>query len=155
MTKVSFSTTWKSSTQPRKQRKYRYNSPLHIKQKLVHTTLSKDLRKKHGVRNTQVKTGDKVKILRGKFKGKEGKVERVSLKYEKVFVTGIENIKKDGNKAMVPLVPSNLMIVDLKLDDKKRKSKLMGSSDKEEKKFVEKSDTEEKKVENKTEEKKQ
>ena len=155
MTKVSFSTTWKSSTQPRKQRKYRYNSPLHVKQKLVHTTLSKDLRKKHGVRNTQVKTGDKVKILRGKFKGKEGKVERVSLKYEKVFVTGIENIKKDGNKVMVPLVPSNLMIVDLKLDDKKRKSKLAGSSDKEEKKLVEKSDKEEKNVENKTEEKKQ
>ena len=160
MTKVSFSTTWKSSTQPRKQRKYRYNSPLHVKQKLVHTTLSKDLRKKHGLRNTQVKTGDKVKILRGKFKGKEGKVERVSLKYEKVFVTGIENVKKDGNKVMVPLVPSNLMIVDLKLDDKKRKNKLSSISNaasKENKPAVksELSKKVEETVEKKTEEKKE
>jgi len=147
MTKVSFSTTWKSSIQSRKQRKYRYNSPLHVKQKLVHTTLSKDLRQKHGVKNTQVKVGDKVKILRGKFKGKDGKVERVSLKYEKVFVTSVENVKKDGNKVMIPLVPSNLMIIDLKLDDKKRKAKLTNLENKEK--------SEEKKVEKKTEEKSQ
>jgi large subunit ribosomal protein L24 len=124
MVKNSFSSAWKSSTQVRKQRKYRYNAPLHIKQKLVHVHLSKPLREKYAIRNVQVKKGDKVKVLRGQFNKKEGKVERVDLKKEKVYVTGIEIIKKDGSKLVQSLHPSNLILVDLNLDDKKRKQKL-------------------------------
>ena len=120
----NFTTTWKRSTQPRKQRKYRYNAPLHVKQKFVHVHLSAELRKKHGFRNVQVRKGDKVKIMRGSNKGKEGKVDRVSLKYEKVYITGFENIKKDGSKTMISFTPSNLMIITLNIDDKKRKQKL-------------------------------
>ena len=119
-----FTTTWKNSTQPRKQRKYRYNAPLHVKQKFVHVHLSKDLRQKHGFRSIQVKKGDKVKILRGGFKGKDGKVDRVSLKREKVYVLGLENIRKEGTRNLVPITPSNLMIIKLDLTDKKRKQKL-------------------------------
>jgi large subunit ribosomal protein L24 len=124
MVKNSFSTTWKSSTQPRKQRKYRYNAPLHLKQKYLHVHLSKELRDKYTTRNVQIKKGDKVLVLRGKFSKKEGKVDRVSLKYEKVYITGIEMIKKDGTKLLNPFNPSNLMVVTLNLDDKKRKQKL-------------------------------
>ncbi len=124
MVKTSFSTSWKRSTQTRKQRKYRYNAPLHVKQKMLHIHLSADLKKKYGIRNTQVKKGDKVKVLRGQFKKKEGKVERVNLKQEKVFITGIELIKKEGTRVPVALSPSNLMIMDLNLDDRRRKTKL-------------------------------
>ena len=74
--KKKFTTTWKKSTQVKKQRKYRYNAPLHIKQKFMHSHLSPELRKKHNTRSAQLKTGDKVKILRGAFRKKEGKVER-------------------------------------------------------------------------------
>ena len=65
MAKTSFVKTWNKSTQPRKQRKYIHNSPLHIKQKLAHVHLSADLRKKHGLRNVQIRKGDKVRVLRG------------------------------------------------------------------------------------------
>ena len=130
MVKSAFSKTWKGSTQIRKQRKYRYNAPLHIKQKMVHVHLSKPLREKHGFRNIQVKKGDKVKILRGQFKKKEGKIERVDLKKEKVYVTGVEIIKKDGSKLIQALNPSNLVIVDLNVDDKKRKIKLESKNSK-------------------------
>lgn len=122
--KSTFSTTWKSSTQPRKQRKYTYNAPLHIKQKMLHVHLSQALRKKHSLRCLQVRKGDKIRILRGEFNKKEGKVERVGLKHGHVFVTGIERIKKDGTKAIAPLKPSNLIIIDLYLGDKRRKQKL-------------------------------
>ncbi|MDO8511023.1 MAG: 50S ribosomal protein L24 [Nanoarchaeota archaeon] len=115
-----FSTSWKASSQPRKQRKYRYNAPLHVRQKLVHVHLSKDLRQKHGTRAMQVRKGDKVKVLRGKFKKQEGKVERVELKRERVFVTGMDYTKKNGTKILVPLKPSNLMIVVLDMTDKRR-----------------------------------
>jgi large subunit ribosomal protein L24 len=124
MAKNSFSLSWNRSTQPRKQRKYRYNAPLHIKQKMMHVHLSPDLRKKYGLRNILVKKGDKLRILRGQFAKKEGKVSRVSLKYDKVYVDGADLIKKDGTKQPLPLTVSNLMIIELNLSDKKRKQKL-------------------------------
>jgi large subunit ribosomal protein L24 len=134
MTKKIFSTAWKRSTLPRKQRKYRYNAPLHVRQKLVHVHLSAELRKKQGTRAMQVRKGDKVKVLRGKFKKQEGKVERVDLKRERLFVTGMEYTKKNGTKIMVPLRPSNVMIVALDMADKRRKAgkeKLSNSTQKE------------------------
>lgn len=124
MVKSVFSTTWKRSVQRRKQRKYLYNSPLHLKQKQVHVHLSKSLRDKHGLRNIQVKKGDKIKVLRGQHKNKEGKVDRVNLKSGKVYVSGIEYIKKEGARMPVALTSSNLMVVDLVAGDKKRKQKL-------------------------------
>ena len=78
--KKIFSTSWKSSKQPRKQRKYVYNAPNHIKKKLVSTTLSKELRKNYGKRNVPIRKGDKIKVLRGQFKGKTGEVTKVDLK---------------------------------------------------------------------------
>lgn len=122
--KSAFSLSWKRSSQRRKQRKYAYNVSLHTQQKFMHVHLSKELREKYGKRNIGIRKGDKVKILRGSHKGKTGKVGRVSLKYEKIYVEGIENIKKQGEKTMYPLKASNLMIIELDLDDKKRKKTL-------------------------------
>lgn len=124
MIEKRFSTTWNGSVKPGKQRLYRYNAPLHIKQKFMHTHLSKELHQKYGSRNLQLRVGDKIKILRGQFGKKEGKVERIDLKRERVIVTGIESIKKDGTKLPFPLHPSNLIIIDLNMEDKKRKNKL-------------------------------
>ncbi len=128
MVKTSFAKTWKGSTSPGKQRKFRYNAPLHVRQKLMGTHLSPELRKKYGLRSIQVKKGDKVKIMRGKFRKKEGKVDLVNIKLEKVYVNGIEQIKKEGAKIGIPLNPSNLMIMELDLKDRKRKSKLERNS---------------------------
>ena len=94
----------------------------------MHVHLSPDLRKKYSFRNIQLKKGDKIKILRGQFKKKEGKVERINLKQERVFITGMERIKKEGSKLLVSFHPSNLMITELNLDDKKRKTKLESKS---------------------------
>ena len=119
-----FSTAWKRSTQVRKQRKYRYNAPLHIQQKFAHVHLASPLRAKYGTRNIQVRKGDKIKVLRGQYKKKEGKVERVDLKRGRVYVNSLEVIKKDGSKVRPWITPSNLLLVDLDLVDKKRKQKL-------------------------------
>ncbi|MBS3166128.1 50S ribosomal protein L24 [Candidatus Woesearchaeota archaeon] len=124
MTHKKFSASWKSSTQPRKQRKYRFNAPLHHKQKLLHAHLSPVLRKKYVMRNIQIRKNDKVKILRGQFKGKEGKVEQVFLKKGHIHVTGAEIIKRDGGKVYTHIDPSNVIILELELSDKIRKQKL-------------------------------
>lgn len=118
--KKKFSKAWKSSKQPRKQRKYVANAPIHIKRKRLSVNLSKDLRKKIGKRNIIVRKGDKVKIMRGKFKGKTGKIEKVFTKLSKVFVEGINVKKQEGSMVNVKLTPSNLQIIELYEDDKKR-----------------------------------
>jgi large subunit ribosomal protein L24 len=122
--KSIFSKSWIKSIQPRKQRKYRYNAPAHIKKKFVSVNLSKELRTLHGKRNFPLVKGDKVKVMSGQFKGKAGEVERVDMRNIKIRVQGIENIKKDGTKVSYPVDPSNLMITYLKLDDKQRKASL-------------------------------
>ena len=115
-----FSKTWKSSKNRGKQRKYRLNAPLHVKQKLMHSHLSKDLRKKYRRRSIGLRKGDKVKMMKGQFRKYEGKIERIDLMNIRVFVNGIETTKKDGTKKLLALRPSSLMITELNLDDKFR-----------------------------------
>lgn len=122
--KSIFSKTWTRSKQPRKQRKYRYNAPPHLKRKFMSTNLSKELREKYKKRNFVLVKGDKVKVLRGQFKGKAGIVDKIDMKNMKVLVQGVENIRKDGTKINYPIDPSNLIITELKMDDKKRKASI-------------------------------
>lgn len=120
--KKRYSRNWNSSRQPRKQRKYRANAPLHVKGKFLSARLVKELRDKHGTKALRVRAGDKVRILRGTFAGREGKIERVDVRNGKVFVTKIETVKKDGaTKVPYPLEPSNLMITEMHADKKRVK----------------------------------
>ena len=118
--KKEFSKNWKSSKQPRKQRKYLANAPLHIRKKFISANLSKDLRKNHKKRSISLRKGDVVKIKRGKFKGKQGKVTEINLKNSKIIVDGIQTKKQEGSKVNVKLQPSNLQIIELNTKDKKR-----------------------------------
>jgi len=119
--KQKFSKSWKSSKQPRKQRKYRHNAPLNIKRKFLSVHLSKELREKYTTRNIPVRKDDKVKIVRGQFKGKTGKIVKVLTKKSKVHIENIQNLKNDGTKTYYPIPPSNLIIMELNLTDKRRK----------------------------------
>ncbi len=132
--KQVWSTSWKSSKNPRKQRKYRYNAPMHIRDKFMSAELSKELRKKYGRRSIQIKKGDKAKVTVGEYKGKEAVVARTSVKNTKVYLEGMDLTKVSGAKVGVSFDPSNLMITELNLKDKKREQKLMTNKPKEEKK---------------------
>lgn len=112
---------WVSSKQPRKQRKYRYKAPLHIRKKFMSVNLSKELRKKYNRRNIPIRKGDTVRIMKGQFRKHRGKVSKVDLRKIKVYVEGAEMIKKDGSKVLYPISPSNLQLLELFLEDKKRK----------------------------------
>lgn len=118
--KQKFSLSWRASRQKRKQRKFRMQAPLHIRHKLISSGLSKELRKSYGRRSFSLRKGDSVKVLVGKFKGKKGKINNVSLKKLKVTIEGLQIQKKDGTKINVWFQPSNLQIEALNLDDKKR-----------------------------------
>ena len=132
--KQKFNTTWKASKQPRKQRKYRYNAPLHVLRKFMAANLDKPLREKYGTRNIEVRKGDEVKIMRGKFKKKTGKVGGVDLSKTRISIDGINRTKKDGTKVNVWFNPSNIKIMTLNLDDVRRMKKTKVEEKKEEKK---------------------
>jgi large subunit ribosomal protein L24 len=91
-----------------------------LKRKLVIVNLSKELRKKYGKRNLPARKGDTVKVMRGKFKKKTGKIMEVKLKISKIIIEGIQIKKQDGSKVNVRLRPSNLQITELRIEDKKR-----------------------------------
>ena len=59
--------------------------------------------------------------MRGQFKNKFGKIEKVNLKDITVFVEGIQTTKKDGSKVYIPIHPSNIIITELNLEDKHRR----------------------------------
>lgn len=108
------------SKQPRKQRKFIHNAPLHKRNKLMAAALSSELQSQYDKRSIPVRVGDTVKVMRGNFKDHEGKVEKIDLKQYKVMVEGVIIKKPDGNQVYSPIHPSNLMIIELDLSDDER-----------------------------------
>lgn len=117
---MNWTTNWKASVKPSKQRKYVRNAPVHVRSTLLGSNLSKTLRQKLKTRSLRVRKGDKVKVMRGQHKGKMGTVDRVDTKRMKVFITGIEFTKKDGSKSLYPVHPSKIMIQEIEGTDKRR-----------------------------------
>ncbi|MEM5766521.1 MAG: 50S ribosomal protein L24 [Candidatus Aenigmatarchaeota archaeon] len=108
------------SKKARKQRKFLFTSPLHIRRKMMSAHLSKELREKYKRRSLPLRKGDEVVIMTGSFKGKSGKISKVDLKNYKVYIEGIKRKKTTGAEVQVPIHPSNLKIISLNLNDKKR-----------------------------------
>jgi len=108
--------------QPKKQRKRLFNLPLHLRWRLLSAPLSKELRKELGLKRLYVRKGDVVKIVRGDWKGHEGKVVDVDLKRGRIFVEGVTIKKADGTDVFYPIHPSKVVIVKLgEVDDVRRK----------------------------------
>lgn len=82
--------------------------------------LSKELREKYKRRSLPVRKGDEVLIMRGKFKGRTGKISRVDLKKYRVYIEGITRKRTVGTDVQVSIHPSNLQITNLYLGDKRR-----------------------------------
>lgn len=119
-----WSKSWKASTQIRKQRKYVHNAPLHIKHRLMSSSLSKELRTEYKTRSIPVRKGDTVKVISGSGKGKSGKVTKVSLAKMAVYIEGVDVLRADATKSLYPVHPSNIQITKLDLSDKKRVEKI-------------------------------
>lgn len=128
----------KIGKQPRKQRKFMYNAPHHIKRKMIASHLAEDLMLKYKVRNIPVVRGDTVKIMRGNFKGETGKVRKVDVSKQKLEIEGITITKADGKAVSYPIHASNVMISKLNLTDPWRRRKLEERLPEEERKEVEK-----------------
>jgi len=111
------------SSSRRKSRKAHFSAPSSVRRKIMSASLSKELRDKHNTRSIPIRKDDEVRIVRGTFKGRDGKVLRV---YRKRWVIHIERIireKVTGNNVPVGIHPSNVVVTKLKIN-KDRKNLL-------------------------------
>ena len=103
-----------------------YTTSMHITSKHLAAHLSDELREKYRQSSARVVEGDSVKVLRGEFKGIEGKVTNVSAEKRGIAIEGIKREKLKGGNVDIYIHPSNVMITALKLDDKWRQNRLEG-----------------------------
>ena len=103
-----------------------YRATFHTRSKQLGSQLSEDLRKKYGKKSVRVVEGDSIKIVRGEFKGVDGKVSKVSTKKSSVAVEGVKKEKTKGDKFDVYIHTSNLLVTGLNTEDKWRIAKLEG-----------------------------
>ena len=107
-----------------------YQAPHHFKSKQLGSMLSKELQEKYHKHSARVVEGDNVKVMRGEFKGIEGKVTQVSSEKNGVAIEGIKREKLKGGNVDLYIHTSNLMITNLNLEDKWRQSRLEGQKTK-------------------------
>ncbi|MGI0065255.1 MAG: 50S ribosomal protein L24 [Nitrosotalea sp.] len=107
-----------------------YTASQHLLSKQLGSHLSKDLREKYHCKSIRVVEGDSVKVLRGEFKGIEGKVTRVSTEKRGIAIEGIKREKLKGGNVDIFIHPSNVIINSLNLEDKWRQSRLEGQKPK-------------------------
>jgi len=119
--KQEWSKNWVRSKQQRKQRKYRKNAPLHVRHSFLSAHLSPGLRENFGRRSLPLRKGDEVLVMRGGSKGKRGLIDSIDKKKSKVYIDNVKIKKVDGSEVHTPFDPSNLMITNLDMDDKRRK----------------------------------
>lgn len=87
------------------------------------SSLSAELQEKYKKRVVRPREGDSVKIVRGEFKGIEGKVTKVLPQEGTLNVEGVNREKQKGGTSPVPIHSSNVVVTAILLDDKTRKNK--------------------------------
>jgi len=108
------------SSSRRKSRKAHFSAPSSIRRKIMSSALSKELRTKHNTRSLPIRKDDEVRIVRGKFRGREGKVVQVYRKKWVIHVDRVQRDKSNGASAPIGIHPSNVVITNIKLDKDRR-----------------------------------
>ena len=118
------------SKQPRKQRKALAEAPWHRRRKLMSAHLSEEYleeRKRKLPRAVPVRKGDVVRVLRGEYRGREGKVAAVDYRSLRITIEGLTYAKSDKTQVAKPIHPSNVIIKKLDETDPLRLKRFEGA----------------------------
>ena len=110
------------SSSRRVQRKYALGAPSSVKRKLMSCHLSKSLRDQYKLRSLPIKRGDEVKILKGKAKGKSGKVVQVYRKRNCIYVDKVQREKQNGQTVFLPIKPCYCVVEKLFINKDRSKT---------------------------------
>ena len=113
------------SSKPRKQRYFRFNAAMHLRQHFVHAHVDKELRARLGLkrRAVQISKGDTVKIMSGSKRGTTGKVARVNLRTGRIYLDSLMKKNARGKEFGIGISANNVYITALNLSDKVRAAK--------------------------------
>ncbi|RUS16607.1 translation protein SH3-like domain-containing protein [Endogone sp. FLAS-F59071] len=111
------------SSSRRKSRKAHFSAPSNIRRKILSASLSKELREKHHARSIPIRKDDEVAVVRGTYKGREGKVIQVYRKKWIIHVERVNREKVNGTTVPIGIHPSKVVVTKLKID-KDRKNLL-------------------------------
>ena len=101
----------------------------HDRDKMLGAVLDDSLRRQYNRKSLRVIKGDSVKVIRGEYKGVEGKVEKVNTENATFHIEGIQRDKIKGGQVKIPIHSSNVIVIGLNLEDKNRSRKLQASED--------------------------
>ncbi|GAA5862712.1 hypothetical protein JCM8547_003521 [Rhodosporidiobolus lusitaniae] len=105
-----------ASISRRKAHKAHFSAPSSVRREIMSAPLSKELREKYSKRSIPVRKDDEVKIVRGTYKGREGKITQVSRKSWSITVDRVEREKSGGAAVPIKIHPSKVQVVALKLN---------------------------------------
>src|ERR687889_2240731 len=102
--------------------------PKHVRDAMICSSLADNLREQYTRKSVRVKKGDNVRVMRGEYSGIEGKIEKVNTQRGTLAIEGIQREKVRGGNVKVHIHASNVKIIGLNLDDKKRENSLHGDT---------------------------
>ncbi|KAI7895389.1 translation protein SH3-like domain-containing protein [Mucor mucedo] len=119
------------SSSCRKSRKAHFSATSDVRRKIMSAPLSKELKEKYNTRAIPVRKDDEVMVVRGTYKGREGKVVQVYRKKWVIHIDRVSREKVNGATAPNGISPSKVVITNLKLDKSRvaildRKGKKVG-----------------------------
>ena len=123
-----------------------YHATYTTKSKQLGSALSKDLHKRYGRRSVRVIEGDSIRIVRGEYKGVDGKISKISTQKNSVSIEGIKKDKTKGDKVDVYIHTSNLVVTSLNTGDKWRMARLEGKDPRKQPKEAPKEKPDEEKI---------
>lgn len=123
-----------------------YRATYTTKSKQLGSALSKDLHKRYGRRSVRVIEGDSIRIVRGEYKGVDGKISKISTQKNSVSIEGIKKEKTKGDKFDVYIHTSNLVVTSLNTGDKWRMARLEGKDPRKQPKETPKEKPDEEKI---------
>jgi len=100
------------------------NLPKHKRDKMVGGVLEDSLRNQYQRNGVRVIKGDSVRVIRGEYKGVEGKVDKVDTQHATFHIEGIQRDKIRGGQVKIPIHSSNVIVIALNLEDKHRSKML-------------------------------
>jgi large subunit ribosomal protein L24 len=99
---------------PTKVRNYQiYRATYTTRSKQLGSHLSKDLQKKYGKRSIRITLGDTVKVIRGEYRGVDGKVSKIEMTRSSIAIEGIKKEKSRGEKFDIFIPASNVVVTGL------------------------------------------
>ena len=104
-------------SQARKVRKAFFNANKDQKHVSMSAPLSKELQQTHGIKRLPIRRDDEVKIVRGKYPDRTGRVTDVCLRSMRIHIDQLNVENRPNGSVPIPIHPSNVVITKLKLDN--------------------------------------